>query len=210
MGHSIYDAKAAGRPAWNAGHKLGAKRPLKPKEVWSIRFWLNQEGRLRDRALFDLAIDSKLRGCDLVKIRIGDVVSGGSIRSRAMVIQQKTGRPVQFELLEAARNSLREYLERRGGAVDACVFPSRTNHASHMSTRQYARLVDEWVTAIGLRREDYGTHSLRRTKAAIIYKQTGNLRAVQILLGHTKIETTVRYLGVEVEDALALAEGTEV
>ena len=210
MGHSIYDPDTTGRPAWNAGHKFGAKRPLKPKEVWSIRFWLEQQRRLRDRALFDLGIDSKLRGCDLVKLRIGDVVSGGRVRSRAMVVQQKTGRPVQFELLEPARNSLREYLERRGGAVDAYAFPSRTDPASHISTRQYARLVDEWVTAIGLRREDYGTHSLRRTKAAIIYKQTGNLRAVQILLGHTKIETTVRYLGVEVEDALALAEGTEV
>jgi site-specific recombinase XerC len=116
----------------------------------------------------------------------------------------------QFELLEPARASILEWLERRGGALDDYAFPSRTDHARHISTRQYARLVDEWVTAIGLRREDYGTHSLRRTKAAIIYKQTGNLRAVQILLGHTKIETTVRYLGVEEEDALALAENTEL
>ncbi len=90
------------------------------------------------------------------------------------------------------------------------MFPSRIDHANHLSTRQYARLVDEWVVGTGLRREDYGTHSLRRTKAAIIYRATGNLRAVQILLGHTKIETTVRYLGVDVEDALTLAEGTEV
>jgi integrase len=210
MGHSIYDPDFSGRPARNLGHKPGAKRPLKPKEVWSIRFWLEHEGRLRDRALFDLAIDSKLRGCDLVKLRIGDIVSGGRVRSRAMVIQQKTSRPVQFELLEPARSSLRQYLERRGGAVESYAFPSRIDPGSHISTRQYARLVDEWVTAIGLRPEDYGTHSLRRTKAAIIYKQTGNLRAVQILLGHTKIETTVRYLGVEVEDALALAEGTEI
>jgi integrase len=106
--------------------------------------------------------------------------------------------------------SILAWLERRGGTIDDFVFPSRTDHADHISTRQYARLVDEWVTGIGLHREDYGTHSLRRTKASIIYKQTGNLRAVQILLGHTKIESTVRYLGVDVEDALALAEGTEV
>ncbi len=210
MGHSIYDPGQEHRPAWNAGHKLGAKRPLKPKQVWEIRFWLEREQRLRDRALFDLAIDSKLRGCDLVRVKIGDLVSGGRIRNRALMIQQKTGRPVQFELLEPARSSIQDWLERRSGSIDDYVFPSRLNHAEHMSTRQYSRLVDEWVTAIGLRREDYGTHSLRRTKAAIIYKQTGNLRAVQILLGHTKIETTVRYLGVEVEDALALAEGTEV
>jgi integrase len=160
--------------------------------------------------MFDLAIDSKLRGCDVVKVRIGDVVSGGRVRVRAIVIQRKTGRPVQFELLESIRASMLAWLEHRGGTVDEFVFPSRIDHADHISTRQYARLVDEWVTGIGLRREDYGTHSLGRTKASIIYKQTGNLRAVQILLGHTKIESTVRYLGVDVEDALALSEGTEV
>ena len=154
--------------------------------------------------------DSKLRGCDVVKIKIGELVTGCRIRSRAIVIQQKTGRPVQFELLEPARNSILAWLERRGGALDDYVFPSRVDHATHISTRQYARLVDEWVTGIGLRREDYGTHSLRRTKASIIYKQTGNLRAVQILLGHTKIESTVRYLGVDIEDALALSESTEI
>ena len=136
--------------------------------------------------------------------------SGGRIKSRAIVVQQKTGRPVQFELLGPARSSLLAWLERRGGSLDDFVFPSRVDHSNHISTRQYARLVDEWVTGIGLRREDFGTHSLRGTKASIIYKQTGNLRAVQILLGHTKIESTVRYLGVDIEDALALAEATEV
>ena len=145
-----------------------------------------------------------------MKIRIGDLVSGGRVRTRAIVIQQKTGKPVQFELLEPARASILAWLECRGGTLDDYVFPSRIDHADHVSTRQYARLVDEWVTGIGLPRQDYGTHSLRRTKASIIYKQTGNLRAVQILLGHTKLESTVRYLGVDVEDALALAEGTEI
>jgi site-specific recombinase XerC len=160
--------------------------------------------------MFDLAIDGELRGCDLVKVKVGDRMIGGRVRSRAIVVQQKTGRPVQFEILEAARNSILTWLERRGGTVDEFAFPSRIDHTRHISTRQYARLVDEWVTSIGQRREDYGTHSLRRTKAAIIYKQTGNLRAVQILLGHTKIESTVRYLGVDVEDALTLAEHTEI
>jgi Phage integrase family len=138
------------------------------------------------------------------------LVSGGQICSRAVVIQQKTGRPVQFELLESARGSILAWLERRGGTIDEFAFPSRVDPLDHISTRQYARLVDEWVTGIGLPAEDNGTHSLRRTKASIIYKHTGNLRAAQILLGHTKIESTVRYLGVDVEDALALAEGTEV
>lgn len=210
MGHSEYDPAFAERRPWNAGRKIGAKRALKPQQVGAIRFWLDREGRLRDRALFDLAIDSKLRGCDVVKVRIGDLVTGGVVRNRAIVIQQKTGKPVQFELLEPARTSLLAWLEHRGGALEDYAFPSRLDQADHISTRQFARLVDEWVTAAGLRREDYGTHSLRRTKASIIYKATGNLRAVQILLGHTKIESTVRYLGVDVEDALTLAEGTEV
>jgi len=144
-----------------------------------------------------------------VRVKIGDLVSGGRARSRAIVVQQKTSRPVQFELLEPSRGSILAWLERRGGTLDEFVFSSRIDHADHISTRQYARLVDEWVTGIGLRSEDYGTHSLRRTKAAIIYKQTGNLRAVQILLGQTKIESTVRNLGVNVEDALTLAEGTD-
>jgi integrase len=210
MGISQYDPAAAGRSAWNAGKQVGAKRALKVRQIWSIRFFLDREGRVRDRALFDLAIDSKLRGCDLVKIRIGTLVAGPTIRARSMVIQQKTGRPVQFEITADARASLLAWLECRGGTVEDYVFPSRADPAGHLSTRQYARLVDEWVIAIGLRPEEYGTHSLRRTKASIIYKATGNLRAVQLLLGHSKIENTVRYLGVDVDDALSLAEATEI
>ena len=103
MGHSEFDPAIRERRPWNAGRTVGAKRALKPQQVWAIRFWLDRERRIRDRALFDLAIDSKLRGCDVVKIRIGELVSGGQVRTRATVTQQKTGRPVQFELLEAAR-----------------------------------------------------------------------------------------------------------
>jgi integrase len=201
---------ATKRRGWNAGRTVGAKRALKPKQAWEIRFYLNQQRRLRDRALFDLAIDSKLRGCDLVQMKIGDLVSGGQIRTQAIVMQQKTSRPVQFELLPDIRASLPAWLERRGGTVDDYVFPSRVDLNSHLSTRQNARLVDYWVTGVGLIRSEYGTHSLRRTKASIIYRATGNLRAVQILLGHSKIENTVRYLGIDVEDALALAENTEI
>lgn len=210
MGHSEHDPAFKSRRPWNAGRKLGAKRALKPQQVWAIRFWLDGERRVRDRAMFDLAIDSKLRGCDIVKLKIGELVSGGHVRARVIVVQRKTGSPVQFELLEPARTSILTWLGCRGGGLNDYAFPSRIDHEAHISTRQYARLVDEWVTGIGLRREDYGTHSLRRTKAALIYKRTGNLRAVQILLGHTKIESTVRYLGVDVEDALALAEATEI
>ncbi|WP_245364268.1 tyrosine-type recombinase/integrase [Sinorhizobium americanum] len=208
MGIAQYDPTALGRPAWNAGRKVGVKKPLKQRQTWAIRFFLDTEGRMRDRALFDLAIDSKLRGCDLVKMKIGSLVTGTEIRTRAMVVQQKTGRPVQFEITADVRASLLAWRQRRGGTVNDYAFPSRVDHTDHLSTRQYARLVDEWVTAIGLRREDYGTHSLRRTKAAMIYKATGNLRAIQILLGHTKIENTVRYLGWTLRIALEFAEHT--
>ena len=160
--------------------------------------------------MFDLAVDSKLRGCDLVRLRTGQLVVNATVRQRATTIQQKTEKPVQFELTEQTRDSLLAWLIHRGGSLDDYVFPSRTTTGKHLSTRQYARLVGEWVEAVGLGRSAYGTHSLRRTKVALIYKRTGNLRAVQILLGHTKLESTVRYLGVDAEDALTLSEATEI
>lgn len=210
MTYSQYDPATHARAPWNFGAKVGPKRPFTQKQIWAIRFFLDREQRMRDRALFDLAIDSKLRGCDLVSLKIGDLVSGSEIRTRAAITQRKTGRPVQFEVATDARASLLAWLELRDGSVDDFVFPSRIDHGRHLSTRQYARLVDEWVEAIGLRREEYGTHSLRRTKASVIYKATGNIRAIQILLGHSRIENTVRYLGVDIEDALTLSEKTEI
>jgi site-specific recombinase XerC len=160
LGIAQYDPAALGRPAWNAGRQGGVKKPLKQRQIWAIRFFLDREGRMRDRALFDLAIDSKLRGCDLVKIKIRTLVTGQEIRTRSMVVQQKTGRPVQFEITTEVRASLLAWLQRRAGTADDYAFPSRVDHADHLSTRQYARLVDEWVTTIGLRREDYGTRTL--------------------------------------------------
>ncbi len=195
---------------WNKGRFIGPKPPLKPKQVWAIRLHLQREQRLRDLALFDLAIDSKLRGCDLVRLTIGQLVVNGVARHRATVIQRKTEQPVQFELTDQTRDSLLGWLQLRGGTLDDYVFPSRSRKGQHLSTRQYARLLGEWVGAVGLGRAAFGTHSLRRTKVALIYKQTGNLRAVQILLGHTKLESMVRYLGVDAEDALTLSEATEI
>lgn len=150
MGHSPLDPAFEERRPWNEGRLLGAKRALKQQQVWAIRFWLDQHRRLRDRALFDFAIDSKLRGCDVVRVRIGDVVSGGRVRDRATIVQQKTKRPVQYELMDTARKTMRAWLERRRGALDDYVFPSRNDYMGHMSTRQYARLVHEWVSGIGL------------------------------------------------------------
>jgi len=188
----------------------GQKPPLKPREVWSIRIRLQIGKKQRDLALFNLAIDSKLRSCDLVTLRVADVAPGGQVRERAIVIQQKTGRPVQFELTEQTREAIRDWLSERKLQDGDYLFPSRVHHCSHLSTRQYARIVNHWVASIGLDPHKYGTHSMRRTKAALIYKKTGNLRAVQLLLGHTKLESTVRYLGVEVDDALHIAEQIEL
>lgn len=198
------------RYPWNKGILVGQKRPLQPKNVWSIRVRLEMSGAIRELALFNLAIDSKLRACDLVRLRVEDLWSGNSIRDRATIIQKKTKRPVQFEVTEQTKTALMAWLpfvRRNGGSY---LFPSNRKRSQHLSTRQYARIVQRWVASIGLDASAYGTHSMRRTKAAQIYKKTGNLRAVQILLGHTKLESTVRYLGVEVDDALRIAEQIEL
>jgi integrase len=166
--------------------------------------------RSRDLALFNLAIDSKLRGCDVVKVGVEDVLLSGTLRSRASVVQKKTGKPVTFEVTEQTRSAIQGWLPQLGGRQRGPLFPSRIDPKRSMSTRQYARLVDNWVASIGLDPSAYGTHSLRRTKATLIYRRTGNIRAVQLLLGHAKLESTVRYLGIEVEDALAIAEQVDV
>jgi integrase len=126
------------------------------------------------------------------------------------VIQKKTGRPVQFEITEQTRSAIGDWLSSIGGRTGQYLFPSRFRKQPHLSTRQYARIVHRWVERAGLDRSSYGTHSMRRTKPAQIYKKTGNLRAVQLLLGHTKLESTVRYLGIEVDDALSISERVEL
>src|SRR5580698_6238213 len=197
-------------PVWNAGRLVGPKPPLKPRHIWAIRQQLKNANRIRDLALFNCAIDAKLRGCDLVKLRLSDLAPGGSLRQRATVVQQKTGRPVLFEITEPAREALAAWLALRGRRDDDWIFPSRSRPGEHLSIRQYARLVGEWVAMIDLEPTAYGTHSLRRTKVALVYKRTGNIRACQLLLGHRKLESTVRYLGIEVDDALELSEQTEI
>jgi len=192
------------------GKLVGQKPPLKPKEVWSIRALLQLNEKVRDLALFNLAIDSKLRSCDLVALRVSDVAVAGSVRERAVIVQQKTGHPVQFELTEQTRESVEAWMHLRSLDTSEYLFPSRVHRLPHLSTRQYARIVNQWVASIGLDPHKYGTHSLRRTKAAHIYRKTGNLRAVQLLLGHTKLESTIRYLGIEVDDALRISEQVEL
>jgi integrase len=210
MSTEIKINNASSRAVWNKSRLVGQKRPLRPKEVWAIRVRLQIRHNKRDLAMFNLAIDSKLRGCDLVSLRVDDIAAGGRVRDRATNIQHKTGRPIQFEIMEQTRASLQEWLNARPADRGPYVFPSRVHDQPHLTARQYARIVHGWIESAGMESTAYGTHSLRRTKAAQIYRKTGNLRAVQLLLGHTKIESTVRYLGIEVDDALSLSEQVEL
>ena len=201
---------SANREPWNKGKLVGQKAPLKLKDIWAIRVRLQLSGHTRDLALFNLSIDSKLRACDLVKLRVRDVSYGERIAARTIVMQQKTRRPVQFEITEQTREALAAWIRSATLKLEDFLFPSRVRQSPHLSTRQYARIVDRWIHDIGLDPGAYGTHTMRRTKASLIYRRTKNLRAVQLLLGHTKLESTVRYLGIEVDDALEIAEQTEV
>lgn len=195
---------AAKRVPWNKGKLTGARPPLRPKHVWAIRTMLQNARQVRDLALFNLAIDSKLRGCDVVAVKVDDVAPNGYAADRATVRQRKTGRPVRFELTEQTRHSIDNYIRHTGRKSGEFLFAGR-RPGSSMTTRQYARHLADWLTSVDLDPHLYGT-----LKAALIYRRTGNLRAVQLLLGHSKIESTVLYLGVEVDDAIAIAEQVDV
>ena len=197
------------RIPWNKGKLIGPRPPLRQKHVWAIRTRLQIERQVRELALFNLAIDSKLRGCDLVVLRVDDVARNGYAIERTSVRQRKTGRPVRFELTEQTRQAIDDYLTNTGKKPGEYLFDGRRPGDS-MTTRQYARLLADWLVGIGLDSHVYGTHSLRRTKATLIYRRTGNLCAVQLLLGHTKIESTVRYLGIDIDDALAISEQVDI
>ncbi len=207
--HDLFDRPRT-RDPWNKGKLIGAKPPLRPKHVWSIRTKLQVEGRIRDLALFNLAIDNKLRGCDVVSIKVEDIAPRGFALDRATVRQRRTGHPVKFELTEQTRQAVDDYIKTARKQPGEYLFAGRGAEQKSLTTRQYARLVSAWIASVGLDPLQFGTHSLRRTKATLIYKRTGNLRAVQLLLGHTKIESAVRYLGIEVDDALAIAEHVDV
>jgi integrase len=198
------------REPWNKGKLIGQKAPLRLKDIWAIRIRLQLGERIRELAMFNLAVDSKLRSCDLVKLRVRDITHGDRVAARAIIMQQKTQRAVQFEITEQTREAVTQWIQHARLKSEDFLFPSRVRSSPHLSTRQYARIVRGWIQEIGLDTAAYGTHTLRRTKASLIYRRTKNLRAVQLLLGHTKLESTVRYLGIEVDDALEIAEQTEV
>ncbi|MEO6360082.1 MAG: tyrosine-type recombinase/integrase [Sphingomicrobium sp.] len=199
-----------GTPNRNGRKQTGAKLALKPFQVWGIRIRLQVANSFRDLALFDLALDSKLRGCDLSALKVSDLMSTTGVRSRVTIMQRKTGRPVTFEVTQQTRRSIASWIDAKGLRGEDWLFPSRSKKGFHFTTRQYSRLVAKWVASVGLDPAAYGTHSMRRTKVSLLYKKTGNLRACQLLLGHTKLESTVRYLGVEVDDALEQSEGLEL
>ncbi len=203
-------ASTVRREPWNKGKIVGQKAPFKLKDIWALRIRLQMEGRVRELALFNLGIDSKLRGCDLVALKVRDVCHGDQLASRTSVMQHKTQRPVQFEITPATREAVQSWIKLAGLKSDDYLFPSRIHNSPHLGTRQYARILGDWVHDLGLDPADYGTHSMRRTKATLIYRRTKNLRAVQLLLGHSKLESTVRYLGIEVDDALEISEQTEI
>ena len=198
------------RDPWNKGKLVGQKPALQPKHVWAIRTKLQLDRNTRDIALFNLALDSKLRGCDVVSLKVEDIAPHGYTTDRSTVRQKKTGRPVKFEITELTRQTVDDYIFAEGKSSGEFLFTGHRGKKTNLTTRQYARLVKEWVASIGLDPSVFGTHSLRRTKATLIYRRTGNLRAVQLLLGHTKVESTVRYLGIEVDDAIELAEKIDI
>src|SRR6202795_213663 len=170
--------KSGGRVVpWNKGKLIGQKPPLKLKEIWAIRIRLQIDHRSRELALFNLAIDSKLRGCDLVGLRVRDVAQGSHVTPRAIVMQQKTQRPVQFEITEQTRDAVAAWIAAAHLKPEQFLFPSRVSESPHLSTRQYSRIVGSWVGSIGLDSAAYGTHSLRRTKATLIYRRPRNSRA---------------------------------
>jgi integrase len=195
---------------WNKGIIMGQKPPLKRSEVWAIRVRLQIAGPTRDLAMFNMAIDSKLRSCDLVRLRVRDIGQGSQVSKRAIIMQRKTRNPVQFEITEQTRAAVHTLIVENRLEAQDYLFSSLYSPPYHISTRQYAKLLKDWVASIGLDPAAYGTHSIRRTKATLIYQRTKNLRAVQLLLGHKKLESTVQYLGIELEDALEIAEQTEI
>ena len=201
---------ASRRGAWNKGKLVGQKAPFKLQEIWAIRIRPQMSNRLRELALFGLGIDRKLRACDLVKLRVRDVCHGDRVATRAMVLQQKTQRPVQFEIAPPTSEALAGWIKSGSLKSNSFLFPSRGHTSPHLCTRQYARIVHDWVREIGLDSTAYATHSMRRTKLTLIHRRTENLRAMQLLLGHSELESTVRCLGIDVDDAHEIAEQTEV
>ena len=155
------EGQTAHHEPWNKGKIVGQKAPFKVKDIWALRVRLQMEGRVRELALFNLGIDSKLRGCDLVALKVRDVTHGDQVATRAIVMQHKTKRPVQFEITGVTREALQAWIKEAELKSDDFLFPSRLHESPHLGTRQYARILGHWVDELGLDRSEYGTHSMR-------------------------------------------------
>lgn len=196
---------------WNKGKIIGRKQPLTPEQVATIRTLLSQDGNVRDIAMFALAIDSSLRGIDIVGLNVSDISSGNAIRERVTIEQRKTGERVTFPLRDYTREALKELIEVENKAYGDPLFCSqKRGKGRRLTVDRYRRLVKQWVALARLDPALYGSHSLRRTRVAHIYRKTANLRAAQVLLGHKSIENTARYLGIEEEQAIGIAEQFEI
>lgn len=170
----------ARRVPWNKGRLTGQKPPLKLREIWGIRARLQMSSNVRELAMFNLAIDSKLRACDLTRLQVQDISVGGHVVSRATLMQQKTQRPVQFEITEQTRHSVAAWISARGLKPADYLFPSRLRASPHLSTRQYARIVHRWVAPIGLDDAAYGTHTMLRTKASLMAVSSRSATGVNV------------------------------
>lgn len=196
---------------WNKGKIIGRKKPLTPEQVATIRTLLSQDGNVRDIAMFALAIDSSLRGIDIVSLNVSDVSSGNAIKERITIEQRKTCERVTFPLRDYTREALKELIEVENKAYGDPLFTSQKRGKSRrLSVDRYRRLVKDWIVLARLNPALYGSHSLRRTRVAHIYRKTANLRVAQVLLGHKSIENTARYLGIEEEQAIGIAEQFEI
>ncbi|TFH89244.1 tyrosine-type recombinase/integrase [Vibrio ouci] len=193
----------------SSGKCSGIKRPFKLEEIWRIRTRLEIENDLMQLALLNLAIDSKLRASDLLKLHVYDVSSQGVIYERVQCIQQKTGTDVHYEITPRTQQSISRWIFAASLEASSFLFPSSRRSGQPISYSFYRSIIRNWAIKLGLNADYYGTHSMRRTKATLIYARTKNIRAVQILLGHSKLDNTIRYLGVELEDALRLSEKTD-
>lgn len=144
------ERSATHREPWNKGKIVGQKAPFKLKDIWTLRVRLQMEGRVRELALFNLGIDSKLRGCDLVALKVRDVCHGDQLAARAIVMQHKTQRPMQFEITAATRDAVQVWIKHAGLKPEDFLFPSRLHNSPRLGTRQYARILQHWVEDLGL------------------------------------------------------------
>lgn len=192
------------------GKLVGPKRPFKSGDVWEIRQFLKLKKRTRDLALFDLGIDAKLRACDLLDLRVSDVATGGRVFEQATIVQRKTEVPVTFEITSATKLAVQAWISEAGLGHDDYLWTSRNRHSKRLSMSQYTRIIKQFAKVVGADPVGFATHSIRRTKVTLIYRQTQNLRACQLLLGHKKIENTVRYLGLDLDDALKISRDIDI